>query len=402
MKIKKESLANLLLMMIGIFCQINPLLSRGMMIIYLGFCLFLYILILGIEKIKLGIGFYWYFFFVAFCLFSLTYTVNNINPDFVYIRIITYLVLLFLVIPFMRKEDNIKKVIKGFFWGGLLGISYVFIKQYNLIGVRRLGGGLYGSCVEFGMVGNLAMMSFLLINKNNRKHKIINILVFTYLTLAIALSGTRKAMLMILLMLLFMQLFDKRKTLPRRIIVLSLLAMTSLITLYVLLNNEYLYKFIGNRIESGFNSVVGKEEDESLEERSTFKNLAIQIFKERPIFGWGMHGFAMKNYYAHNKARYFLLYSHDGFLEILSCYGVIGFVLFYWIFVYIFVNYKKLLYSDVSIFLFSYMIIILLMELYDIAFFSCSFVILIGACSNLIRERRKNEKNNQVVFKTNS
>lgn len=395
MKIKKENIINLLLFLVGVFCQINPIMSRGAMIVFLGLCLFLFILLINNKKIKFGIGFFWYFSFVIFCMFSLTYTINKINPDFVYIRIITYLILLFFAAPFFEKEESVKTITKGFLIGGLIGITVVLVNQYSLIGVRRLGGNLYGSYAEFGAVCTLAMTSFIWLQKEYKVGKIIKILVFLYLALAIILSGARKAMIIVILVPLFMQIFDKRKKIAKKFVILLALAIFSMVAIYLSLNNEYLYKFIGYRIESGIASVIGeKEEDASLYERSSFKDLAKEMFKEKPVLGWGMHGFAIKNYYEHGNSLYFLLYSHDGFLEILSCYGLIGFILYYWVFVYIIINYKKMLYDDTGIFLFSYIIIILLMELYSISFFNSFYILMIGASANIVSKRRRKDERN--------
>ena len=403
MKIKKESIIRLLLFLIGVFCQINPLLSKGILVIYLSFCLFLFLLSISFKQIRFGIGFFWYFIFVMFCLSTLTYTINTINPEYVYIRILTYLLLLFLAAPFFEKEYSVKIIVKGFFIGGIIGITYVLINQYNLIGVNRLGGNIYGSYAEFGAVCTLTMTSFIWLNNDYKKMRAFKLFLFLYLAIAIMLSGARKAMLITILIPLFMQLFDKRKKTTKKFTILLIISIVSLIVVYISLNNEYLYKFIGYRIESGITSITGKEEqDASLYERNSFKKIAKEMFLEKPLMGWGIHAFAIKNYYEHACLAYFLLYSHDGFLEILSCYGLIGFMLYYWVFIYIIINYKKLLYDDVGIFLFSYIIIILLMELYSISFFNSYYILLIGLCAELVSKRRicnesSTEKNIKII-----
>ena len=390
MKIKKEDIKKLLLFLIGVFCQINPLMSRGLMVIYLGLCSFLFLLSIDIKKLKISKGLIWYGAFVTLCLISLSYTINTINPDFVYARILIYLYLLILSLPFLYKRENIETVVKGFIIGGLIGITVVLTNQYSIIGQKRLGGNIYGSYAEFGAVCSLTMTSFIFLQKKIKIKNFLKIIIFAYILLAIMLSGARKALLISILIPLFLQMFDKRKKMHKKFMILFVLSIFSILVVYISLNNEYLYKFVGKRIESGISSVLGEEKDDaSLYERNSFKKLAKQMFKEKPITGWGIHSFALKNYYNCGK----LLYSHDGFLEILSCYGLIGFIFYYWIFVYVFVNYKKLLYDDVGIFLFSYMITILLMELYSISFFNSFYLILIGACVNIIeRGGEKSEK----------
>lgn len=389
MKIKKQDIISILLFLIGVFCQTSPLMSRGVMVGYLGFCLLLFISCINFKKMRFGIGFVWYLIFTLFCLFTLFYTINTINPDFVYIRMITYLALLFLASPFLTEEDNIKKMVKGFIVGGLIGITIVLINQYNLIGVKRLGGNIYGSYTEFGAICMITITSFIWLKNSIAKNKIVQIILFIYLLLAIILSGARKAILFSLLLVLFLQILDKRKKMSKKIVILLLLSIISIVFIYVLLNNSYLYSFIGYRIESGISSVIGDDADDaSLYERNTFKELAKNMISEKPILGWGIHSFAIENYFSHGNNSYFLLYSHDGFLEILSCYGIVGFLLFYWIFVYILLNYKKMLYDDTGIFLYSYTIIILLMEIYNISFLYCYYILIIGTSANIVRKRR--------------
>ena len=393
MKIKKQDIISILLFLIGFFCQTSPLMSRGVMVGYLGFCLMLFIACINFRKRRFGIGFLWYLVFTIFCLVTLLYTINTINPDYVYIRIITYLALLFLASPFLTEENNVKKMVKGFIVGGLVGITIVLVNQYNLIGVKRLGGNLYGSYAEFGNVCMLTMASFIWLKEEFTKNKIFRFMLFIYISLAIILSGARKAILVSVLMFIFLQLLDKRKKITKKIVVVSALSILTILFITVSLNNKYLYDSVGYRIESGIASLIGEEKsDASLYERNSFKELAKYMIAEKPIFGWGIHGFAIMNYYEHNGLINFLLYSHDGFLEILSCYGILGFLLFYWIFIYIFIHYKKLLYDDVGIFLFSYAIIILLMEPYSISFLSSYYILIIGACANIITKRRNNSE----------
>lgn len=385
MKIKKSDIANLLLFLIGIFCQINQLMPKKYLMVYLGFCFFLFILSVDFKRLKLRLGFLWYLLFVMFVLFSLTYTINSINPNYVYIRIITYLFILFLLMPVLDNKEKFNYLFKGLLIGGLIGITVVLINQRYLIGVRRLGTGIYGSYAEFGAVCSGTMASFIILHKSFN-NKALKIILFIYIAVAVMLSGARKAMLISISLPLLIQLFDKRKVASKKIILLLSLSILSVLIVYFSINNTYLYKFIGNRIESGITSIVGQgNEDASLYERNMFKSLAKEVYKENPILGSGIHGFAYKNYVRNG----LLVYSHDGFLEILSCYGLLGFVIYYWIFAYIFINYKKMLYDEVGIFLFSYTITILLMELYSISFLNSYSIIMIAISANMVSKRRK-------------
>lgn len=387
MKIKRESVVNLLLLLIGIFCQTNQMMSRGITIVYLGACLLLFIVLVYKRKVELGIGFFWFFLFVILVLLSLVYTVNKINPDYVYTRIITYLILLFFTTSLLKTENNIKILFKGFLIGGLIGITIVLINQHSYIGIRRIGSGIYGSFAVFGSLCASTMISFIFLQKEFKTKT--KVLLFIYIALSLLLSGARKALLITIMLPLLMQLFDRRKKISKKFMIFLVLSISALLIVYFSINNEYVYKIIGYRIESGISSIIGEDsEDASLNERGSLKTLAKELFKEKVVFGWGIHGFAYKNFMKNG----ILVFSHDGFLEILSCYGLIGFIIYYWIFIYIILNYKQLLYDRTGIFLFSYIIVVLLMELYGISFFNCYFILLVGLCANIISKRRKNDK----------
>ncbi len=386
MVIKKDKIRCILLLLIGIFCQLSPLMSRSMMMIYLGFCTLLFVVSINIKKIQISKGLIWFSLFVLYCMITLTYTINNINPDYVYIRILTYLYLVFLVAPFLSERENVKIVIKGFFIGGIIGILVVILKQYNLIGIKRLGNGIYGSYADFGNTCMLTMSCYWWIKDKMFTKKILKNIIFILILLAIIFSGARKAILVPIFMILFSQIFDKRKKLDKKIVYTIIFGISFLVIIYACLNNESLYKMIGYRIESGVSSVLGKDEqDASLNERALFKELAKSMFKEKPFFGWGMHSFAYKNKYSNHT----LVYSHDNYLEMLSCYGILGFILYYWPFAYVFFNYKKYLYDDIGVFLFSYMIVILLMDPYSISFLMSSYILLICSAMDFSKNVKK-------------
>ncbi len=398
MIIKRNGIKKLLLFLIGVFCQTSSMMSRGMMIIYLGFCTLLFLLSINTKSLKIGKGLIWYSLFVLYCMFSLTYTINTVDPDFVYIRILTYLYLVFLVAPFFDEKENIKLVIIGFFIGGLIGILNVLISQYNLIGEKRLGDGIYGSYAEFGNVCMLTLSCFIWLKDKLFKNKIFKIIVFLFCCVAIILSGARKAILVPILMYLFLKILDRRSKISNKIMVLTIATSFVLVFLYVSLNNQALYDAIGYRIESGISSVLGNDEqDASLEERGSFKKLALSMFKEKPITGWGMHSFAYKSYQRGGPN----VFSHDNFLELLCCYGIIGFLIYYISFVIIIANCRLFLRDDLGLFLFSYILIILIMDPYSISFLTSPYIILISASlqyCDIGKLKIKEGINNEAIY----
>ena len=83
-----------------------------------------------------------------------------------------------------------------------------------------------------------------------------------------------------------------------------------------------MYNIIGSRIEGLFGDFAGTGKIEaSAGIRFDMIDYAIEMFKEKPVFGWGIEGFANNSVYG--------VYSHNNFTETLVNFGIVGFVLLY-------------------------------------------------------------------------
>lgn len=391
-QIKKSSINEIVLVMLGIFIQISPILSQKFICIYLGICMFLIILSNGILKIKFKNAIKWYGVFFIYAIISLIYTVNTINPEYAIVRMSMCFVVTILITQIMN-YNNFEKVITGIIIGGIFGILLVIFKQYSLIGTRRLGSGIYGSYAEFGNVSMITLSCLIWKWKNSKYKNRILMIIMIIPIIAIFLSGARKAMITPILFFILIEVLDRKKTFMKKTYFILLISMVSVLLVYFSLTNELLYKTIGYRIDSGISSVLGKEEDDaSLDERKQFKDIAKKMVIERPIFGWGVHSFAYINY----TTTGLLLYSHDTILEVLSCFGIVGFVLYFKIYYKIFRNLNKLLDSknELGLFFIAYTLVILVMEPYSMSYLSVSSIVILTSAADFKGDEiLENEKN---------
>lgn len=389
----KEKLITTFLLIIGIYIQISPIVLIPKIITLGGLLLLLllFINLVDLKKINIGLGGLWYLIFYLFVLSTITYTVNKTSPEYVIIRITLILAIVIMTAPFLNNKKNILKFFNGIYIGGILGILIVLIVQFKLIGNKRLGSGVYGSQAEFGLICSNTMIAFIFINKYMKKNIIIKSLIYILLFSVILLSGARKAIFISILVPVFIKLLNKKEKISKKILALLGIGILIIGIVFFALNNEYLYKSIGFRIESGISAILGKEEtDASLSERKRFKDLAKELFLQNPILGLGVHGYAEINQNVNN--RY--LYSHNGFFEILSCYGIIGFIIYYGIYIYIFIKNDKFRKDSINLFLLSFIIVNLLMEIYSISFLNnlsviTTIIIINNINNNKISKREK-------------
>lgn len=397
----KEKIYKNLIVGIGIFTQITPILPRSAIVLFFAAC-FLAFLVLNKNTLKVTINkqVKWYGMFFLYVIFSIVYTINTINYDFVILRMSYCIGTILLLSQFIKKTKDYKYLLNGLIIGGFVGIIIVLINQYDLIGVRRLGSGIYGSAVEFGFVVTITLYCLIWKAYNNNKKKKLFFYILTMLTFFVALAtGTRKALFFPIIFFIVLQIIDYRKTIKNKIYFIVIISVISLISLNVILTNDFFYELIGKRVESAINSIVlESDEDKSLEERNVMKKVAFTMFTQKPIFGYGVHGFAYIFYIDHGK----LLYSHDTFLELLSCFGIIGFLLYYSVYYFIGKNfillYKAKTKVHIIIFFLAFIVVTLVAEPYSMSYLTSQTVVLIGSalqCSCKAIEESKNEENEE-------
>lgn len=379
LKVSKVSILRCNIMLLGMFCQLHQIVPKIVWGAWLVICTILTMITSKtIGKLKFPKGAMWYVVFTIYVVVSMLYTVNTINPDYVYTRMLMYLYITLLIVINMDFEKNFVDLIKGFALGGIIGIVTVVLKQYEYIGKSRLGNGIYGSYAEFGNICMLAMSSLIWLKDKMKNRKILLGIGYAIIGVGIILSGARKAILVPVLMLIFLLLFNNRKNISNKVFYLVILFTFGIITIYFTLNNSFLYKVIGHRIDSGISTMFGNNSsDGSLIEREKFKDLAMELIKQRPIFGYGIHGYAYFNLMYNGQ----LVYSHDNFLEILSCYGIIGFIIYYYAFIKNLTHYKIFIKNnkeEIGSFLFSYVIIILLLESTSISYLAIYDIIILS------------------------
>lgn len=269
----------------------------------------------------------WYGLFALFVCLSAIWSPNSINfsPDdtvntvFVYKRMFNALILTVIFIQLRPTASELVVGLKGLLLGCVLGCLVVLINENGLIGYTRLGTISYGAGPTFGNVAviGVALSMFFLYENNSSK---IYAILLLFQLFAVALSGSRQAILCALLYILLISFFKNRVSLwgclKYSVIAIALLA----IVLIALMKIDFLYNAIGFRIED---LLAGH--DGSNIERKIMRDYAIKIFFDNPIIGVGIHGFAV----LFGRFYGWSVWSHCGFTEILSCYGLVGFFLFY-------------------------------------------------------------------------
>lgn len=142
-----------------------------------------------------------------------------------------------------------------------------------------------------------------------------------FLAAILLIAGSRKTIVVIPI-ILFLYLFSQRNM--KRFVQSALIALIALaIGLYALMNWDLL-EGIRNSLVNGIRAyLLGESADigKSSTDRMYLIETAKQIWSEHPWLGVGWNNFRRYNYLA--------LYSHNNYYEMLVCLGIVGFVLYY-------------------------------------------------------------------------
>ena len=157
------------------------------------------------------------------------------------------------------------------------------------------------------------------------KNKLWFILMIATVVLGLV-TGSRKVVVAVLCgTLLFVFVYFKyfpQKKIGKKIAIVSVILVVLGLIIYACFENELLYNIIGNRLEGFVETLTGEGEGEaSAEIRYNMIVRAFEMFAQKPLFGWGIEGFAAYSG--------FWVYSHNNYTETLVSFGIVGFILLY-------------------------------------------------------------------------
>lgn len=233
--------------------------------------------------------------------------------------------LVVLIVYRIKNLNDVRAVILLVVIATLYSCLLLFLKTpISSWGSERVGEalGLNSNTVGIGV----SFASLLTMYLYKSKPSVVYIAIIVVFAVVAMFSGSRKALVVIVLALVFFYSFSER---GMRGVLNTAIALVAIAVIYsVIMSNEDFYFVIGKRIERGLTFLVGGSGivDQSDVERAFYRNYAFQMFSERPILGFGFNGFLTEMQainYDHQA------YSHCNQLEILADMGVIGFIVYY-------------------------------------------------------------------------
>lgn len=300
--------------------------------------------ILKTKKIKYAVPIVLIFLFAFYCFLSNFWAINpeiSINKSKTLFILATFLLMTYnFFIDIDKGEEVLLKIIM---WAGVIFsiyvISYYGIGEYfnKLMSGERVGAEI-NNVNAIGLQTSIAFIIafFYGLYDNKKGYFLLSIIPFI-ISLG---TGSRKVIVAIVLGVVLMFLLKREKKtniiqLGKKIIIFIII-----ISVFIYIAQLPMFASIFERFEKMMNSVTGQGKvDNSTKTRILFTEIGIEQFLETPILGIGIGNSGDLTANVIGRSTYL----HNNFVELLATTGIIGFILYYSVFLYIIINCIQLL-----------------------------------------------------------
>lgn len=228
---------------------------------------------------------------------------------------------------FCEREDPHEFLLRSLYWAGLALIGYTlytygFAEIINMMSKSsnvRLGDEISQANV-FGMQHATTTLVAFYYFLYKKKYKPFHIIILAMSFLMAMSSGSRKAVLIIGIGVLYL-IYKKYGI--RQIYKLITVGIV-MVFLFIAVIRMPIFETVRTRMEGAVNVLKGGVGESSAEIRMNMIKDGWTLFKERILTGYGARNYAVVSRYR--------TYAHNNFIEILVDFGLIGFTLYYLIY----------------------------------------------------------------------
>ena len=263
--------------------------------------------------------------FTAFSYLSYFWAIDQaatLNRAFTMVQL---LALFWLLYNYLSCEDKVETLIKTLAWSGVVLAVYVLMTNGidSYISGLQSGDRMGLEGANENSVGLTAGFSALISLWYAICRKKYGYFILAALSVFVALgTGSRKVLIMLAIGIVMMFLLNGNK--KKRLITLIECAAVILI-LYAVLQLP-IFNVITERFDSMITILQGGESSEgSMQKRMEMVAIGWEQFCKTPFFGIGLNNSSVLTY----EALGWAVYLHNNYIELLACVGLIGFALYY-------------------------------------------------------------------------
>ena len=285
-----------------------------------------------LQTIQISIFEIWMLLIILYGSFSMLWSIEAENAVKVLFNLGKTMIVCYLIRPHLTDRKSINRILL------LILIALIYMMVLLLLRMpvstwssERVGDVLNQNPNEIGRLVCLGTVLILYFLSLHEKGRWIFISIFSLFCMVALMTGSKNAIFILIFQIgLYYFLISKK---GKRILVVVAVMMGAYLLFYLFFYNEVLYGVIGRRLEGLLQLFVGGANiDGSTLERLYFMKTAWGVFQNNPMIGVGLNNFsAYLELIGYENA----VYSHCGFLELLSTLGIVGFGLYYFMYVHV-------------------------------------------------------------------
>lgn len=319
--IKKDSI-----LLVGIFLLMNSILTFlsskynfiGKPMFYMGGIIVLIYVVTRPYRVFNSKLFMWYSLFMLYTLASVLWSIDPTDSleKWLYL-VVFHLIAICSIAVYGNSSDNLQTLMKLYVFASVILCIVIILDGPLGSNNLRYGWSTTGeqsNTPAMNLASSFAFAFYFVRKSNTKKLKVLYSVCLALFFVTIFLTGSRKIFIYILGFITLYALHES-KDIKKTVMYICSIIVGLLIASYVLINNEFMYNLVGNKIFTDLS------EETSAVLRSALKIQAWEYFKSSPLLG---HGF-----YSFDKVSFNGLYAHNNYLEILTGLGIIGLLLYY-------------------------------------------------------------------------
>lgn len=227
-----------------------------------------------------------------------------------------------LLVSYVDSLDKLTGLIYACVFGGTVASLLVF-SEFDPGYPQRLGGSLGNENVTGVMIGLSCVFSFHLV-LNERKYACLPSALVTLV--AVLLTGSRTALLFVVVNGLLMTFFGTNRRFRSRLIWVLGTVFVGAFLCYLVLRVPLFYRVVGRRFESLLSLVLSsRTSEDSLQMRAYMIQYGLALARDRPLLGYGLDNYGVLIRDVIGKQTY----SHNNYVELLVGSGIVGVASYY-------------------------------------------------------------------------
>ncbi|MCD7811218.1 MAG: O-antigen ligase family protein [Ruminococcus sp.] len=260
----------------------------------------------------------WYLFFAIYEL--IVSFVNNIYQTLLWNNVLQNILILFIMCCYVTSKEKFIRLLKVFAYSALyFGMAAWLTSPVSTWGTTEFAGITQSqrNTIAYVVGTGFVLFMFFWLEKKNKLHLVCAMLC----ALVTILTGSRKGIVQLLIpVFLYIAL---QEGVRKRFRAIAVVAVVGAFVVLIASNSTLFMDTYGTRF---FEMFAEDTDDASVLAREGLAELGMRLFWLKPIFGYGLGAsYQLTAQYGWGVVNYF----HNNYVEMLTCGGIIGFVIYH-------------------------------------------------------------------------